>query len=218
MLAWQSAQLFQSNKQPLVDLGLAALVLLLKEDSRTKNLLVLLFGSAIIPILTAILTLSLGASTQNIWFSVIEYNLTYVVNRRFGLVLNVMKIAVLFSIGLVLANKHKITHLPIILWLLVDFVGVISGGQPFPHYLIQILPVSSLTLAIAVERKYSSKFIDWSALILLAFLIFMFFNSNFRIFSYGDVFKERDYYSSFIKTVLGIDKNSFNSLFLSVGG
>lgn len=148
----------------------------------------------------------------------IEYNLTYVVNRRFGLVLNVMKIAVLFSIGLVLANKHKITHLPIILWLLVDFVGVISGGQPFPHYLIQILPVSSLTLAIAVERKYSSKFIDWSALILLAFLIFMFFNSNFRIFSYGDVFKERDYYSSFIKTVLGIDKNSFNSLFLSVGG
>ena len=196
-----------------VDLGLAILLISLKEGQFIKNVAVLVIGSAAIPLLTALLTLFLGTTIQNLWFSVVQYNLSYVVNRRLGIIFNVLKLVSLTFIAFLFVNRSNIAYFPLVLWFAFDFIGVLTGGQPFPHYLIQILPVSSLILAIAVTRNHSPKLINWLSLSVATLFLFMFVNSFFRIVPYGDVFKEWDYYPSFIKTALSGNKDTFNSVF-----
>ena len=196
-----------------VDLGLAILLISLKEGQFIKNVAVLVIGSAAIPLLTALLTLFLGTTIQNLWFSVVQYNLSYVVNRRLGIIFNVLKLVSLTFIAFLFVNRSNIAYFPLVLWFAFDFIGVLTGGQPFPHYLIQILPVSSLILAIAVTRNHSPKLINWLSLSVATFFLFMFVNSFFRIVPYGDVFKEWSYYPAFINTTLSGNKDIFNSVF-----
>jgi len=196
-----------------VDLALAVVLLTLKEGRYIKNLAALIAGSVLFPGIIAILTISLGTSVHDLWFSVVQYNLTYVVSRRLGTLFNFLKIIALGFVAFVFVKKPKITYSPIILWFAFDLIGVLTGGQPFPHYLIQILPVSSLILAVAVTRKYATQLITRIGVIIATFFLFMLANSFFRIVPYGDVFKEWDYYPSFMKTVISRDKDAFNSVF-----
>jgi hypothetical protein len=196
-----------------VDLLLAILLLFLKEGRLIKHLATLLIGSAIIPGLTAVVTLFLGTPFKDLWFSVVEFNLFYVVSRRLGIIFNFLKFSLVAFIVLIFIKKGKIAYFPLILWLAVDSIGVLAGGQPFPHYLIQILPVSSLILAVAVTRKYSTRLINWMGILITGFFLFMFVNSLARIVPYGDVFREWHYYPAFVKATLGTDKEAFNQVF-----
>jgi len=196
-----------------VDLALAVVLLTLKEERYVKNLAALVAGSGLFPGIIAILTIWLETSVHDLWFSVAEYNLSYVVSRRLGTLFNVLKLSALAFIAYIFVRKDKITYFVIILWFAFDFIGALTGGQPFPHYLIQLLPASSLILAITATRKYGSKLINWLGLAISSFLLFMFVNSFFRIIPYGDVFREWNYYPSFINTTLSGNKDIFNSVF-----
>ena len=99
-------------------------------------------------------------------------------------------------------KKGGIVYFPLFMWLAFDSIGVLMGGQPFPHYLIQVLPAISLILAVSFWREFSTKLITWTSLAIASFILFILVNSYFRIVPYGDVFQEWSYYPSFFKGVL----------------
>ena len=197
----------------MVDLPLAVLLLFLKEGKLfSKTYLFLLAGFALSLGSVVLLTLALGTPFSDLWFSTVNYNFAFTVERKIGVLFGYLKFAVAALILFILIFKRKIPCLPIIIWLLVDSIGVLTGGKPYPHYLIHVLPVSSLILAIWLFSKEKAKTISYLGLLIAAFFIFVAVNAQFRFFSYGDVIREWSYYPAFMKTAIARD-NSFETVF-----
>ena len=214
LLAGLSLGVAISIKQvAIVDLGLLVFLLSLKEGGIIKNTALLLVGSSIIPGITALLALYLGTPLKALWFATFEFNLSYVVGRRLGILFNTLKIMLAMLVIIAFMKKGGIVYFPLFMWLAFDSIGVLMGGQPFPHYLIQVLPAISLILAVSFWRDFSTKLITWTSLAIASFILFILVNSYFRIVPYGDVFQEWSYYPSFFKGVVGADNGSFNSVF-----
>ena len=197
----------------VVDLAFLTLILFLKEGKLIKNLVFLLVGSAIIPALITLITFFLGTSFPDFWFSVVEFNFSYVTNRKLGIAFNFLKILLLLIILFSFFRRNKIAYFPLFLWLGASSVGVLTGGQPFPHYLIQIMPVSGIILAVGFFKAYSTRLLNVTSVALAVFFAFVIFNSLLRILPYGDVFREWDYYPSFLKSAISLDATPFNSVF-----
>jgi hypothetical protein len=197
----------------MVDLPLAVLLLFLKEGKLfSKAYLLLLAGFALSLGSVVLLTLALGTPFPDLWFSTVEYNFAFTVERKIGVLFGYLKFAIAALIVFILIFKRKLPYLPIIIWLLVDLIGVLIGGKPYPHYLIHVLPVSSLILAIWLFSKEKVKTVFYLGLLITAFFIFVVVNAHFRFFTYGDVIREWSYYPAFMKTAITQD-NSFKTVF-----
>ncbi len=197
----------------MVDLPLAVLLLFLKEGKLfSKTYLFLLAGFALSLGSVILLTLALGTPFSDLWFSTVNYNFAFTVERKIGVLFGYLKFAVAALILFILIFKRKIPYLPIIVWLLVDSIGVLTGGKPYPHYLIHVLPVSSLILAIWLFSKEKVRAVSYLGLLITVFFVFVVVNTHFRFFSYGDVLREWSYYPSFVGSVIARD-NSFEKSF-----
>jgi len=198
-----------------IDLALLTVLLLLKEGRFFKNLLVLIWGFSSTILLTAFITLLLGTPLPDFWFAVVKFNFSYVVSRKLGILFNFLKFSLLFLIPILFLVRSKIAYFPLVIWLVIDLIGVLSGGQPYPHYLIQVLPVVSLIFAVALTYGGSAKLLRFVATGAGVFFIFLLGNSYFRIVPYGDVFSEWGYYNSFVKTALSGNYRTFEEVFSS---
>jgi len=196
-----------------IDLILILFLLTFKKGSFLKHVFYLFLGLALTSLVILSINLALGSPFKEIWFSNITFNLSYVVSRKIGILFTVFKILLLAITFLLIFFKERLPYVPILLWFLVDSIAVLAGGQPYPHYLIQVMPISSLIIALYISKNYHAKLIKYLGAILITFFLFIPLNSYFRFISYGDVFKEWDYYSSFTKSATNIDKNAFNDLF-----
>jgi 4-amino-4-deoxy-L-arabinose transferase-like glycosyltransferase len=197
----------------MVDLPLAILLLYIKEGKIfSKTYLFVVGGFALSIGSVVLLALALGTPLSTLWFSTVVFNFAFTVNTKVGVLFSFLKIAVAALILLALSQKNKIVFLPLIIWLLVDSIGVLTGGKPYPHYLIQILPVSSIILAIWLFSKKSSRILSSLGLLISALFILLVVNAQFRVISYGDVLKEWSYYPSFVRTAVTGDE-SFKNVF-----
>jgi hypothetical protein len=197
----------------MVDLPLAIFLLYIKEGKIfSKTYLFVATGFALSTGSVILLALALGTPLNTLWFSTVIFNFAFTVNTKVGVLFSFLKIGVAALILLALTQKNKIAYLPFIIWLLADSIGVLTGGKPYPHYLIQILAVVSIILAVWLFSKKSSRILSSLGLLISIFFILLVVNAHLRILSYGDVLKEWSYYPAFLKTAVA-NGESFKSVF-----
>jgi 4-amino-4-deoxy-L-arabinose transferase-like glycosyltransferase len=129
--------------------------------------------------------------------SVFLYNTAYVYTQY--LILKMFLLCAICCLLFLYRKKIPNLHLLAYLWFSFSLFGALSGGRPYPHYLLQTLPSFSLIIATPFPQIGQGtpfkKFIP-------AFLVFLLFVFSFFFFNFYR-YPIRSYYNNFFLYALG---------------
>jgi len=208
-------------KVPAVMSAVAAgIYLLFFNFKNIKNIISLIIGFLLLPMLTYIYYSFHGAG-KIFLVAAFSQNTAYVsswggswggslFSLHSGLMQRGLILVIFLLILFIFRKKIKPVLSLLIIWFFCDLFGALLSARPYPHYLIQIVPSLSLLLVYAI---FSKKFLEKVAVVLVisvlafSFIVFKFW--RYPIFSYYQNFWEfslgkksqNAYYSFFDKRV-----------------